>query len=197
MVIGIDLDGVVCDFIGSLLRMEGREELQGGQQDYYFPHKGDCAVYTEEQFMKAWDEFNAQHGFIGIKMISGAFDGIEELLKKKFEIVFITDRKKESFRDTWYWMRLMGWYDKIPVVFSDGQKVERVLHSNIDILVDDSLEILKGVYEEYEMNFKTALPVCFNQTWNSQLNLTIPRFYDWEALIEFIVNYRARKNEGC
>ena len=211
MVIGIDLDGVVCDFIGSLLRMEGRGELQGNQQDYYFPHKGDCVVYTEKQFMKAWDEFNAQHGFIGIKMISGAFEGIEELLKKKFEIVFVTDRKKESFRDTWYWMRLMGWLGRIPVVFSNGEKVKFLVGDNFGrispigsfgtpfhggiplVMVDDEPKILRGLNEVQGDN--GILPICFDQSWNRDVPINVVRMYDWEELVMFIKDFHDRSTD--
>jgi len=185
MNIFLDLDGVVCDFTGSLLRMVGKEELAHKIDFYHFENDNNSEVLTEDEFFQAWDKFTALQGFVGIKWMPGAYRGIKELIAMGYKVHFITDRRVQDRDQTRRWKVLNGFGD-IPLIFSMGDKLRILKVRDVDVFVEDKVEIIK---EAKELGINV---VRFQQRWNRELKFSptfreyIPFAKNWNDLVLWI-----------
>lgn len=208
MNIALDLDGVVCDFVRSILRLCGKEERYGEVDSYYFDPpdpRDEGEVLTREEFYDAWNKFTDNHGFAGIQLIPGAFDGINELRQAGEFIYFISDRRKEDQEDTYCWKRLMGW-EEIPIVFSEGRKVKILSGLPLgeipfpDIFMDDQPNIFSDIYYQHSLMMKRGsllerglIPVVFNQPWNQAIIPELSRALNWQGFRLLVESVKARQ----
>lgn len=166
MIIGLDLDGVVYDYVENLkhfLRYNHGVFLDVLTRPITSYNIAENWGVKERQFAAWQDEFVLSGGFAKGKPMPGAVDLIANSIKEGNQIYLITERgssgncRIKASQDTLSWI---GDYLPHPsgVVFAkDKHLVE------CDIYLDDCTDVLKGI-RKYRTN---ALPVCCTRSWNS------------------------------
>lgn len=167
MRIGLDLDGVVCDFVGAANRWFSLEAshppIPADRWDWYLKYPGGAEL-GERLFTDGVD-FGI---YLYAKPIVGALTGITMLLKANHDLTFVTYRKgKTAEADTKSWLRRYHFGD-LPVVFTpDKGEVPWELH------LDDHPETV------VDLRNKGRNAVLFAQPWNDWLHNRVPTVRGW------------------
>ena len=184
MIIGIDIDGVIADFVGSFLPKLNRYCKCSFQDiiDYDFEKNINIDISAIE-IKKLWREVEKEKIYRELRLIKGSIEALNKLAKSS-TIILITNRKKVNQKDTLLWLRR----HKIPfakLVVADNRKEKIFEMKKCDIVLEDSLEIAR------------ILGVCgkpvllFDYPWN-RMNNNIIRIKDWKQAINQIDLYRKR-----
>lgn len=175
MKIGIDIDGVISDFVSSFRKTIkdkygvefGYEDIQ--QHDLYKI----LGLDEDETKKRIFETFDHDLGFQ-----PGAIKGIKEIFRTH-EIIIITARPIEKKQITLDWLKLHDIpYHKI--LFLDEGEKNTVRELGFDVVIDDNLtEIIKWIG-------KVPLVLVYNQPWNKSLNIKnhFERVYSWENILE-------------
>jgi len=142
MLIALDIDGVILDFLGQFLRvynLRNNERITADDITEFMPHGNLSDLIAK----KDWDEnfkwFEKNGGYATLQSFEGARTAIENILKAGHEIVYVTARKQEFEGDT-----IMSFLlNKIPMsklYFAPSSKEKILRELNPDIFVDDSLK---------------------------------------------------------
>lgn len=168
MKIAIDLDGVVCDFVGTLKRIV---------TDKLDETKYDLGL-SKVKFKNIWDYFTSRHGFVGIDFIEGAREYLKDLMYDH-KVVFVTDRRRKDWGQTLDWKVLKG-FDPIGIVFTEGNKAEHIINNQYDVFLDDKIDILLKTKD----HVKSFL---FDQPYNRDIEESVLyRVYNWMHVAEII-----------
>lgn len=181
MKIGLDLDGVVADFVGAANKwfkaQSGHpEEIPADCWDWYLKYPGGVEL-GERLFVDAVNEGL----YMRCKPVPGALDGILMLVKAGHDVTFITYRQGDTAEaDTRAWLRRWH-FGYLPVVFTkDKGSVEWELHldDHPETVVD--LRVRQG---------RSA--VLFAQPWNVQLQNRVPTVRGWGDFLTRIDRWAA------
>lgn len=185
--IGIDIDGVCYDFVGSYLDHIGRDRKDLKLDEWEFFHE---LGQTREQFLAACsDGLRAGVIFGGERVLPGACSGIYGLIKAGHEITFITDRasldptRVQRIRDmTHKWLERVGLGD-IPVIF-DGDKGKVAKQLDLDYFLDDKIE---NCWDVANQGVRVAL---LDQPWNrrkpSAPCIPYQRVFSWSGFVGWV-----------
>lgn len=175
MKIGIDIDGVIADFVTSFRAIiKEKFDLEFGYEDIrehdLYKVLGIGEQEAVELIISTFDyNLNTQP------------DAIESIrkLSKDHEIVLITARPKEVEDITKKWLKEKGIeYNKL-IIVTEGNK-HLTEKEGFDVIIDDHLkEIIRWTQ-------KVPLVLVYNHPWNKSLNIknNFERVYSWEDILE-------------
>lgn len=179
--IGIDLDGVCADYVGSVLA-EYRDAgiTRGMISDLPIMHRRDFLLEWDDLWkvgkfdgpdeMYAWLDARNQDRWRELAWLPGALDGVQKLVDDLHEVVFITARPYTAEVQTWHWL------EEVELDLDRGDDYELcVTHDKAgvqpacDIYLDDSPEHLAKLVEAHPQ----ATVVRYVQPWNRPIAGTI------------------------
>jgi len=175
MKIGIDIDGVISDFVTSFRKLVkkkynfefGYDDIQ--QHDLYKV----LGIDEDEALQLITDTFDYDLGFQ-----PGAIQGVNELYKSH-EIVLITARPPKTKDITISWLDNHKIQHHDLIFLLEGKK-HQINGEKFDVIIDDHLE------EIINWIGKASLVLVFNHPWNKSLNIknNFERVYNWEGILE-------------
>ena len=195
MNIGIDIDNVISNFDEELLKeyIKHDKELRNtgiiNSNAKYI--RKDMFDWSEEEDNTFYKE-NIERIAKNLKAKEGAKEYIDKLKEDGHNIYIITGRDNGEYSDpynmTKKWLEENNiYYDKL--IFTDaydkGQKSEKCIENNVEIMIDDSASICKNCVE----NGITTL--IMDKPYNREENLT--RVKNWNEIYEYIKNYKKEK----
>lgn len=181
--VGVDLDGVVCDFVGAFLaRIEAEYHRRLHREEI-------CRCNIVEILgISPLRVANLEIEAIRsgrIKPIPSAVEALRYIIERHF-VAFVTSRPPTTEAITQVWLTR----HKLPCDqlywVARGCKGELAKKLDLDFIVDDSVEELLSVFDEH--------PACrllvFDQPWNQTLNLgaKLTRVRGWEEVTRTINN---------
>jgi len=129
--IGLDLDGVVCDLLGAARRAFGEPACpQAYSFEEMYPHVSDDILASF---------FHHQATYARMRPIPGATESIAKLLALGTKIVYVTSRPAYLYQPSSEWLRVYGIQAPLRTVLSKEVEVRRL---GIDIFVDDNPDVL-------------------------------------------------------
>lgn len=196
MIIGVDLDDVLGDFVGGLCQYHNRQYDTSLTKDDFnsFRFWGVWGGTKEQDSRKLCDFYDAPE-FKNLEPIEGAQKAIDYLAKEN-ELRVVTSRPLfiEDKTKKWLDKNFPGKFSEIYFASNDyiegskktKEKLEYCLDHNIDILVEDALEHM----EKYCQNKKTKI-LLYNSPWNQnkQLPENVERVESWEEIVRKIDGY--------
>jgi len=181
MIIGLDIDGVIVDFVSSTLPLIS--EVSNRPVTYADVTHRDLTKFlniNEEKAAYIWEQIINTDLLQSSPPISGAIEGISAL--GQHEIWLVTGRPASMQSLTLSWLNENGInYDRI--IF-DSSKTEGnlSLERKCNIFVEDQLEVacllaVAGIFT-----------ILFNQPWNQApaLPAKCQRVNDWNAIVKVI-----------
>ncbi|QDI89213.1 hypothetical protein Nisw_06595 [Candidatus Nitrosopumilus sp. SW] len=175
MRIGIDIDGVISDFVTSFRKLVkeeygvdfGYEDIQ--QHDLWKV----LGLPKDETLQLVIKTFEYD---LGVQ--PGAIEGLKALAKKH-EIILVTARPVQAKQKTLEWLEKNDVsYQKI--IFTNEGNKHCVEEENLEVIIDDHLEEISNWIG------KTQKILVFNHPWNKSLNIKnhFRRVYSWENILE-------------
>ena len=176
MRIGVDLDGVVSDFVSTFI---------GVVNEKYSVKLKQNQIYVHDLFLVLGVTKNEALSLIyetlsrDINVIEGAREALVKL-KEKHEIVIITARPEGTYKTTQEWLE----QNKIPydtlLYIKEGEKNQTEIE--LDVFVDDHLG------EIIEFYGKARKLIIFDHPWNKSLNVLrlFERARNWKEVLHTI-----------
>ena len=176
MKIGIDIDGVIADFVSSFrVLIKEKFDLEFGYEDIrehdLYKMLGISEKEALELIISTFDyDLNTQ------------LDAVESIrkLSSTHEIVLVTARPEKTEEITKKWLKAKGIeYDKL-IIVTEGNKHLLTEKEGFDVIIDDHLkEIVRWIE-------KVPLVLVYNQPWNKSLNIknNFERVYSWKGILE-------------
>lgn len=193
MLIGIDIDGVICNLAPVVCININKK---------YGTHLTPGDIYEWDSVWVATDgrkielkkevrEVLKDYEIASVAdIISGALEGVTEITMMGHEVVFVTARKdsKESLENTRAWMD--RYFPDIPIIHVDHKESLQQL----DVLIDDKFA--------NALSFAETKRHCvlLTQPWNEKKEITteyIVRAKDWNEILQLIYtikNWKDMKN---
>lgn len=177
LTLGIDLDGVVCDFPTAanlhLADMLGADPIPVDRWDWYKSYGED----VEDEWIALWDEYVPGGFFLTLDEISGACDALDVLRRLGHKLVFCTARPLCAGQDTEAWLEMRGFGGHALFVTGDSRTKQ---YLDVDLLIDDkSATICK-----HRALGKDA--VLFKQPWNRDHWHKVPSVSGWDEVLELV-----------
>ena len=172
MRIGIDLDGVVFDFVGTLERLYLKWfgfPLAGKVAHWDDPLKLSHFATNRELF----DWFERAGGWTDMEMYPGAAGSIDKLLEDGHSIVFITARHGAGADASTDWHEASPWFTSSMLVCTPSKQTVPCT-----VYIDDGPHII----EQLRDAGKDA--IVFNRPWNRKAEGT--RAADWPDVLDII-----------
>ena len=188
MNIGIDIDGVLIDDdtyrLDNMTKYSVENNLNGLDYPYKYERKCNWSKDIKEDYRNKYYFEYVKNAPIR----RYASEVIKKLRDDGNKIIIITGRYKtredsligEQMRnDTENWLNKNGvLYDKI--CYADCPKTKEILENNIDIMVDDSPEILEELV-------KVTKVLCYDNRYNRDLNYdNMTRVFSWYDIYDKI-----------
>lgn len=173
--LGIDLDGVVCDFATAANEyMAGTLGVPPIAIDRYDWWRGYGATHNqgvvEQAWESLWNEAVPKGFFLGVGPVPGAIDALNDLREKNYTLVFCTARPVASASDTQAWLDGYG-FGGHALFITGSAKAKRYM--GVDLLLDDRGDT---VQRHLKAGKKAAL---FQQPWNAKDWLDMPSVANW------------------
>ncbi len=184
MKIGIDLDGVIADFVSGFLKFYNlkfnENILFENWQSYHFY---DNLRKTKEEEIKLIDEFYNSNFFDDINLIDGAKKGVERLTIDN-KVSIITARPIEYKEKTENFFKKNFSMNNWDIFYSEKPKGVEIDKKSIckklgiELMIEDSQDYARGCADE---GIKVLL---FNQPWNknSREYENVNRVYNWKEV---------------
>jgi len=190
MIIGLDLDEVLADFINNFLAYYNNiNKTSFKQEEIYDYNIFKVWKQPKEKIMKSIYDFYKTPYFENIKPISGAVEGVE-ILSQKHELKIITSRQNDIKQKTIKWIekyfpnKFSQTYFTNHFSFngSSSKKSEICLSENVDIMIEDSPE---HAIDCASVSTKVML---LNRPWNksNKFSKNILRVQSWKEIIKNI-----------
>ena len=166
MKIGIDIDGVIRDFVTKLTEVyfrenPGHKQIRNDAYDlaYWFPigkeiYKFGYETHAEEIYTEA-----------------SSYPGAKEFLKKlnkDYKLIFVTHQPNKSLESL-----TIKWINKNELPYQDIIFIKDKSIFKGGYLLDDCTQNLQRISE-----VGNSKPICFNQTWNQDWNGQRVNSYD-------------------
>jgi uncharacterized HAD superfamily protein len=189
MLIGLDFDDVVVEFVASLLEFYN---IKNGT-DY---SKDQVVMYgiwnlwngTKEDCFELCDEYYFSEDAYNALPVEGAVEGINKLWYNGHELVIITARHKETEQPMLRWLNRYFPGASFNIGFGNwkdtdctySNKAELCKEYSIDLLIDDCYDY---IMECYDVGVRTLL---LTQPWNKEYDLLegVERADNWEEIVE-------------
>lgn len=174
--IGIDLDGVMFDFIGTFERLYA--------EWFGFPiapikQWNDPLKHSHfKTYEDLWAWFERADGWAQIPYVDGARGSIDHLLEEGHNLVFITARHGEGATAAYNWHSRSPWADDSFIAITSAKQTVPC-----DIYVDDGPHII----EELRLAGKNT--IVFNRPWNKDAEGV--RASDWIDVVALIEEWDA------
>lgn len=177
MIIGVDLDGVVCDFVGAantwIVKTYGYDLVVPTEWDWWLQYPDGRMVWRS--MWRAIDEglLRPQH----CKAVDGAVAGVQQLVTDH-KVLFVTHRPARVAHDTAVWLGR----HKLPLnlAFIRDKSLVRA-----DFYVDDKPATVRSLRDAgYDA-------VLFAQPWNTEAWDELPTVNGWKELL-FAINLIGR-----
>lgn len=188
MILGIDIDGVIADFVGSFLpklnkycKCEVKDIV-----DYDF-EKNISINISEAELIELWRVVEEDKIYKKLGLIKGSIKALNKLAKNN-TIKLITNRKEVNKKDTVLWLKR----HKIPfteLIVAENRKEKILEMRKCDIVLEDSL----GIARILSVLGKPVL--LFDYPWN-RMNKNIIRIKDWKQAINKIKLYNKQSRIG-
>ena len=182
MIIGIDIDNVICTTTEALLDyINERTPLNLSIKDIkeYWIEK---SIPSEYQWIVS-NAFKDSLMWKKVKVIPGAVEGIKELYYRGHEIYFVTSTTPKNFvKKINFLKRNLPFLTK-EYIDEHCISIKRKQLINLSILIDDYLNNLNGE--------RTYYSICLDYPWN-QTNENIPYFQrvrNWEEVVAAVDLY--------
>lgn len=181
--IGLDLDGVVADWVTSatkLLRDRGSEipDLPPPYWDWLKEHA------RPEDWKWLWGP-GMKYSYQFAEPYKGSVE-FANALKKRGDVVIMTSRPKGSWTTTiqWWWDH-MGYTPAGFNFFDSGLDKHQV---QVDLFIEDNVEYAED-YATYDKNC-SARVFLLDRSWNVNYNLSygVERVKDYAAILERLKN---------
>ncbi|MBI4152127.1 hypothetical protein HY495_00315 [Candidatus Woesearchaeota archaeon] len=190
MRLGIDLDGVLAEFIDSFLDFENqRYGLTLTKNDVHNYDLTTILGVNPQQLIQEFSYFYSTSGFYHLLPVTGAQSATEELAKDH-QLYVITSRPPEIHHATEEWLgehfpaRFTSVHfslDYLPQAKSE-RKEDICRDLGIDVMIDDSIKYLKHCAPYVKKTF------LFDQPWNQQSEIlsSLVRVKSWGEIIQNI-----------
>ena len=191
MLIAVDIDDVLADFVTSISRFHNefyKTSLKRNQfkTSYYEDTWGG----TRKEAIRKVYEFHKTPLSFHIKPIKGAREGIKKL-REEHELVVITSRPSDFEKKTRDWLDVYFPQQFSRVFFTNHfsksggptkRKVDICLDLKVDVMIDDSADF---IMECYENNVRALL---FHTPWNRKriLPSSVQRVTSWPEIVSII-----------
>lgn len=181
MNIGIDIDGVLADDDTYRLDTMSKYCYENNIPDLDYPYKYENKCNWSEEVL---DDYRNKYYFEYIKNVPArryASEVIKKLHDEGNKIIIITGRyKTQENSEIGKQMRndTFNWLNKNKIVFDEicyvhSPKVKEIQEKNIDIMIDDSPEVLPEVV-------KYTKVLCFDNRYNVNLQYdNMIRVFSW------------------
>ena len=149
---GLDIDGVVCDFLSGARSLADKLEMEVSDREL---------VLNYEFLPDKYEEVLADYPFwLNMKPIRSSWHVVNNLFSAGHDIYFITSRKKESaILTTCRWLNEWNFMYS-DVRFTNGKgKVDMFKELELDMFVDDDPEVVSDISE-------FGLGILMNQIYN-------------------------------
>ena len=178
MKIGVDIDGVIADFVTMFRKLvKKRYGVSLSESDIY-AHDLFLVLGVQEQEAK---KLIRETLLTKLKLVPNAKKSLAHL-SKYHKIFIITARPKDLLEQTTRWLKSNGISYHGIVQQDEGEKHESNL--KLDVVIEDNLtEAIKWIG-------KAKKVLLFDHPWNKSLNVRnlITRVRDWEDIVRFIDN---------
>ena len=151
---GLDIDGVVCDFLTGARTLAEKLEIDVSDRELVLDYENLPDEYEEVlEDLSFW---------LNMKPIRSSWHVVNDLFSKGHDVYFITSRRKESaILATCRWLNEWGFMFS-DVRFINGKgKVDLYKELELDIFVDDNPEVVSDITE-------IGLGILMNQVYNEQ-----------------------------
>ena len=184
MKIGVDIDGVIADFVGSFLPLLNKYcECKLEDIINYDFEKNININITQEENKKLWKEIEKNRIFKELKLIKGCQAALKKISKGN-TIIQISSRKKKVHIDTVKWLRKNKIpFAKLELVDNIKSKVSKMI--GCDIILEDNLEVARM------LGAKGKLVLLFVYPWNI-ISRNVMRVKNWTQAEQQIELYKSR-----
>ncbi len=184
MIINVDSDGVVYDFIGIVQRRLERWLDRKLETPTSWQVENTWGITREDVVFHF--EREAKHGVFQFgSPIPGAIDGLKALIDKGHQVRIVTNKAgmgrgtRAAIQDTAHWYGLKGLLGDLDLVFTRGYDKQAY---PADVVIDDQPNLT--------WIQKNAANILFDQPWNQNLAV-IPegmwiRAADWDVVLELV-----------
>ncbi len=180
MVIGVDCDGVLCDFnsafISRCIVVTGKDLFGPGFVPTTWDYPTRQAGYTREETRAVWDSIKADEKFwqnlSGYETTLDDISYLRHLEEKGHDVYFITNRMGTKARlQTIRWLRRKGFQDPMVILTQFKGLAARVLQ--LEFYIDDKWENCIDVaslertdIHSENHSFKQVDTYIFDRPWN-------------------------------
>ena len=175
LALGIDLDGVVCDFASAanewVAAQMGVTPIKTDRWDWYLGY----GEGVEEVWGRLWAEAVPDGLFLACNPIDGALDALDDLWSGGYTLVFCTARPMSAAVDTEAWLKMHG-FGTCPLFVTADSRSKR--HLGVDLLIDDKPETIG----RHRADGRQA--VLFKQPWNRDYWHKLPSVSGWSEVVE-------------
>lgn len=182
MKIGVDIDGVIADFVTTFRRLVKKKYGVSISENDIYAHDLFLVLGVPEGEAKQLirETLKAK-----LKLVPKAKESLARLSECN-EIFIVTARPKDLLKQTVKWLKFNRINYHEIVQQDEGQKYRSNL--KLDVVVEDNLtEALKWLG-------KAKNVLIFDHPWNRSLNVRrlFTRVYDWDGIMSFIKNTQGR-----
>jgi len=188
MTIGVDLDDVLADTMGPLIRFHNDTYGTKLQREHFLsPRWWEVWGGTRDQSVNKFFEFTETLHFKDLQPLEEAIEAIDEL-SKKHELIVITSRQTEFITETKRWIKahFPGKFRDIFVTNhahwaktgTSMTKLEVCQKENVDVLIEDNLEYA------VECAIENTKVLLLDAPWNQgKLPKNVHRVFSWKEVV--------------
>ncbi len=186
MIIAIDLDEVLCDFIGELINYyNNKYDTNYKKEDFHTYNFWQVWGGNQNKAIDIVHDFHKTHYFENIKPIKGSIKAISKL-KQKHELIVITSRQHSIEKQTKQWVEkyFPNTFDEIILTnhfAKNGFSKTKKYYCDkfkVDILIEDNIHYANESLSKQRKVFLLDYP------WNrsKELNKEVVRVHSWDEL---------------
>lgn len=174
MKIGIDIDGIIADFVSYFLPKLNKYCKCSFSDIVNYDFEKNIDI-NKEDIKKLWEECDKYKIYKELKIVKGSVGALKKLVKKH-DIILITSRHKKHKKDTLHWLKKNEIkFTKLMMASDIKEKVNMM--SKCDLVIEDSLEVARMVEAR-------EIPVLlFDYPWN-KIGQRIKRIRSWEQVLK-------------
>ena len=187
MIIAIDLDEVLCDFISSMLFYYNEKYGTNYKKEDFFTYNfWEVLGISQEKTIDIVHDFHKTHHFEDIQPINGAIEAVSKL-KKNHKLIVITSRQHSIENQTRKWIEkyFPNTFDEIILAnhfAKNGTSKKKKYYCDkfkVDVLIEDNIHYANECISKHTKVF------LFDYPWNrsNTLNKDVTRVYSWDELV--------------
>jgi uncharacterized HAD superfamily protein len=192
MVIGVDLDEVLAEYLSAFISFHNDTYGTALQYDDFYTYKlWMVAKFTREETMKRIHEFHRTDYFKNIQPVEGAIAALSTLKARGHKLIVISSRQSNIESQTKEWLNLFfpGVFSKVYVLnnFGDVHGIYRTKSSvckelGVDIMIEDAVDYAK------ECACADTRVILLDKPWNRLMEESpfIVRTSSWTQVLEHI-----------